>query len=466
MIQSRYARVFYRIGILGLAAVPACGPGSPSVVPDAPHAAAPGEAPSNRIEIPATVRRNLGITFAEVEVRSVARTIRVPGVFELEPLARQEYQMVLPGRVELLVDQYEQVQAGDALYRYRSPAWPELLHEIILGEQAIATAQAEIKVGAAKLAEARRKLEWVRGRIAALEQADFKRADLEAQAAEVEAGLPRLEAELDLSETHLANARRTRQHALHRAATASGISEAELELEVPVREGAPERVPRYLTLDWIEVSALQPGVVEALAVTDGAFLEPPAQVLSTVDPSRLRFRAHALQADLARISDASEARIVPTPSPEIANEAFLAARLTVGLEAHPEERTIALIATPTDPMDGANAIWARAGVSAFLELAVEATEERALAVPRSAVVKDGLTHVVFRRDPKDPNQAIRVEADMGVSDGFWVELKSGLMRGDEVVLSGAYELKLAMQENASLRASGHFHADGSFHDEH
>ena len=73
-------------------------------------------APTNRIDIPATVRRNLGITFAQVEVRRVAQTIRVPGAFELQPLARHEYRMALPGRVELLVDQYEPVERGQPLF--------------------------------------------------------------------------------------------------------------------------------------------------------------------------------------------------------------------------------------------------------------------------------------------------------------------------------------------------------------
>jgi hypothetical protein len=40
------------------------------------------------------------------------------------------------------------------------------------------------------------------------------------------------------------------------------------------------------------------------------------------------------------------------------------------------------------------------------------------------------------------------------------------MRGDEVVLSGAYELKLAMQQSGAAQAGGHFHADGSFHGDH
>ena len=45
---------------------------------------------TNRIDIPGPVRSNLGITFARVERRAVANTIRVPGRFELLPTARAE----------------------------------------------------------------------------------------------------------------------------------------------------------------------------------------------------------------------------------------------------------------------------------------------------------------------------------------------------------------------------------------
>jgi len=437
-----------------LALMPACKPTSEEAATHAP-APAQADAPTNRVDIPATVRRNLGITFTKVEPRRVAQTIRVPGAFELRPRARHDYRMALPGRVELLVDQYQAVEVDQPLFRFQSPAWPELLHEIIVGEQAIDTAHAEIDVALAKGVEARRKLELERGRLEALAQADFKHADLEAEAAELEASLPRLESELRLAETRLANAKRTRQHALHRAATAAALPEEQLEQEVRIGE---QMVPTYQTIDWIEVRAVDAGIVEALAVTDGAFVEPPATVLSTVDPSQVRFRALALQGDLAQLLGAVEAHIVPPRSPGIPIADAVEATMTFGLEAHPRERTMTLLATPEEP-----APWIRPGVSAFLEITVDSTEGPALAIPRSAIVQDGLTHVFFRRDPRDPNVAIRVEADMGVSDGRWVVLHSGVMQGDEVVLAGAYELKLATTLSDADSQGGHVHADGSSH---
>ncbi|RNC81847.1 MAG: hypothetical protein ED559_08705 [Phycisphaera sp.] len=418
------------------------------------EAAAPA---TNRIDIPSTVRSNLGITFANVERRRVDSTIRVPGAFELQPLARHEYRLALPGTVHLEVDQYLRVEPGDLLYRFRSPQWPELQHEIIVGEQDIESAQAEIEVARARIAEAEDRASIQRERLLSLTEAEIRNADLEAQIAELEASLPRLRAELRQAETKLANAERTREHALHRASAATGIPEDLLAANAD-EEGIA--MPVYRTIDWIEVRATEPGVVEMLALTDGAFAEAPSLVLSTVDPSKVRFRAMALQSDLARLGTMEDSRIVPPSTAGIPLNDAVSASVTVGLEAHPEQRTVTLLATPAD-----GRAWIRPGVSAFLEVVAETTGGPALAIPRAAVVKDGITHVFFRRDPGDPNKAIRVEADMGIDDGRWVVINSGISLTDEVVLDGAFELKLATQQGGVMQKGGHFHADGTFHAE-
>jgi hypothetical protein len=414
-------------------------------------------AATNRIDIPATVRKNLGITLVKVERRKVESTIRVPGAFELQPLARHEYRLSLPGTVQLAVDQYQKVEPGDLLYRFRSPQWPEIQHEIIVGEQEIQSAMAEIQVAQARIDEAERRLVIMRERLSSLTGADIRNADLEGQAAEMEASLPRLRAELRLAETRLANGERTREHALHRASAASGIAEEVLSAEVQ-HQGRSELA--YRTIDWIEVRATEPGVVETLAITDGSFADAPSLVLSTVDPTEVRFRAMALQSDLARLGGSPEGRIVPPSTPGIPLSDGVNASVSIGLEAHPEQRTVTLLATPSETR-----VWMRPGISAFLEVVAETSGGPALAIPRAAIVKDGITHVFFRRDPQDPNKAIRVEADMGVDDGRWVAINSGLMLGDEVILNGAYELKLASEQGGRTPKGGHFHADGTFHSE-
>jgi len=454
--MNHLARISLLTAAVSSLVLSACTGGSSPATETQGHSE-PSETTTNRIEISPTVRSNLGITFARVERRKVDATIRVPGAFELQPLARREYRMTLPGHIELAVDQYDRVEAGDLLYRYRSPEWPELQHEIIVGEQEIEAAQAAIGVAESKITETERHLAITRERLASLNQAQIRNAELETQAAELEAALPRLLAELGQTRTTLRNAERTREHALHRASSATGIEEHELIAPVEHDVGT---LPAYRTIEWIEVHASHPGIVEKLEQTDGSFADAPSLVLSVVDMSMIRFRAMALQSDLARLGMSPEARIVPPSIPGIDPGDGVAADVTIGLEAHPEQRTVTLLATPEESRE-----WIRPGVSAFLEVVVESTSAPALAIPRAAIVKDGITHVFFRRDPKDPNKAIRVEADMGVEDGRWVAINSGLMLSDEVVLDGAYELKLATQQSGVQQKGGHFHADGSFHGE-
>ena len=85
-----------------------------------------------------------------------------------------------------------------------------------------------------------------------------------------------------------------------------------------------------------------------------------------------------------------------------------------------------------------------------------------LAIPMAAVQQDGLIPVIFRRDPENPNQAIRMEADLGMDDDRWVAVLSGLRDGDEVVLDGGFQLMLAT--SGTIQKGGHFHADGTYHE--
>jgi len=401
---------------------------------------AKGEQPTNRVDIPASVRSNLGITFAKVERRQVANTIRVPGSFELQPLARHEYRLMLPGRVEFKVDQFDEVKPGTPLYRFHSSEWLEL--------------QVQIDLARAALEQTRAKSDAAEARLQALTEAAFKRADLKAQVEDLRADVTRQETELRVA---LSSAARTLN--IHRAPGAEGLLAPD-DMLAPVDE-AGQSVPRYQTIEWIEVSATEPGVVESLAVTDGTFVEETTLVLTTVDLDKVRFRALGLQSDLSKFKHDQQVRIVPPRANGSDINESIEASLTIGLSADPNHRTATLFATPKEQQ-----AWTRPGVSAFLEIATESTGGPVLAIPRSSVVKDGITHVFFKRDPGNANKAIRVEADLGVDDGRWVEIKSDIGPKDEVVLDGAYELKLATAQSGTTQKGGHFHADGNYHGKH
>ena len=92
---------------------------------------------SNRVAIPSAVRSNLGISFVTVERRRIEQTLRVPGQFEYLPTARREYRTMLPGRVELLVQQFDVVDEGALLYRIDSPGWRAMQQQLADAESTI-----------------------------------------------------------------------------------------------------------------------------------------------------------------------------------------------------------------------------------------------------------------------------------------------------------------------------------------
>lgn len=482
----KMSRCLLSLALLGL---PACSRQADNPAP-AEHAdARAGEAGSmtNRVDAPENVRRNLGITFAKVESRPVAQTIRVPGQFEFQPEARREYRTMLDGRVELLVKQFDSVEQGRPLYRLASPQWRDLQEKLSEAESTIR--QTEARVGSIPmLISAHRRHEEILERNIALwekrvEQLDQTRASGVVSADEFTVasnslGMQRadlaeiLEKEADLQgQIVAAQAEHDAAHARFRLliATASmllGIEEKALaapyDLDEHLHTGLhrheepPTRaVAAWRKIDEVEVRASLAGVIESVPLTNGAWAPTGTLVLTCVDPNRLRFRAMGMQSDLGRLKSGLPARIVPPKGGSIDLQDTMEATLVLGLSADAQERTVELIAVPTSLTS-----WARPGVSAHLEV-ITAGGELELAIPLSSVIQDGLSKVIFRRDPMNPDKVIRMEADLGVNDGRWVVVKSGIREGDEIVLDGVYQLMIAT--SGSVEKGGHFHPDGTFH---
>lgn len=266
-------------------------------------------------------------------------------------------------------------------------------------------------------------------------------------------------------ESELAAARERMELLMMTAASLLGVEKNKLQGPAPAEMERHEhaarepehRHPLWRELQTVEVRATTPGLVELLELTNGAWASETSLVLTTVQPELIRFRARGLQSDWGRLRDGLPGRIVPPKGGSIGLQDTMAGVIKLGLGGDADERTVEILMAPTK-LTG----WARSGVAAHWEIVTEGTEEQRLALPVSATIRDGLTTVFFRRDPNDPDEVIRVEADPGVSDGRWVEVKSGVREGDAVVLDGVYQLMLA--SSVVAEKGGHFHSDGTFHE--
>jgi membrane fusion protein, heavy metal efflux system len=76
-----------------------------------------------------------------------------------------------------------------------------------------------------------------------------------------------------------------------------------------------------------------------------------------------------------------------------------------------------------------------------------------LAIPQTAIVDDAGRKVAYVQLEGEAFE--RRLVTLGMQSGGWVEVTSGLARGERVVTRGAYEIKLAA---ASGAVPGHGHA--------
>lgn len=425
-------------------------PAPPAVAEDE---AAAEPAPEAGIPVPPGVRENLGIHFVPVERRAIAETRRTPGAFELLPGAHHEYRVPLRGRVVPHVELFQEVQAGDLLISINSPQWRQLQHEAVEAEGEITMAEARRDVSRARLAETRARLAKLQERLENLAAAGARNAALESEAAGLRESLVRLEAESREQDAAVREAHEHYESRLRTLASVTGIPEAEL-----TDEAGGEAAWHAITA--LEIHAAADGRVASIEAARGAWLEEGDLALATIAPERIQFHAEAPQSDIALYRDGQRARIVPPQGGGPESGAPVTGTLQLGLTAKEAGRTLSLFVRP-DTI----ASWTRAGVAAYLEVTLTADARESWAIPRAAVLQDGLEHVFFRRDPENPDRVLRVVADLGEDDGRWVALRSGVKAGDEIVLDGAYALKLASGTQQAPEGY-HYHADGSLHPNH
>ncbi len=440
---------------------------------------AQAEFTSNRVAIPSSVRSNLGIGFVKVERRNVEETLRVPGRFEYMPSARREYRTMLPGKIELAVTQFDRVEAGDLLYTIQSPSWREMQRELAEFDAGVKRAATKLDT-LDSLAEAHHEhheileqvIEVWEERVGQLEGVRDAGGGIKSEYADAQTSLSSARAELaEVREKHaeiLALKAETRAELnakrigfgllIDSAASVSGITREELERVV---ESDGHSAPNWQRIHEIRVRASAAGVIEATGVTNGSWTDQSSPVVTVVNPEKLRFHAEGMQSDLGVLRDGLAARIV-SPTTSVVGRGVdltqtMSGELRLGLSGHSRDRTIEMYVVPDQILS-----WARDGVTAQVEIVIDPSAGAELAIPLAAVQRDGLTPVIFRRDPANQNEAIRLEADLGADDGRWIEILSGVREGDEIVLDGAFQLMLAT--SGTMQKGGHFHADGTFHE--
>ncbi len=101
------------------------------------------------------------------------------------------------------------------------------------------------------------------------------------------------------------------------------------------------------------------------------------------------------------------------------------------------------------------------GMRAEFNIVVSQRED-VMSVPRGAIQGDAAGRFVYIKDYDLKHAYVRTPVVIGASNHDWIEVKKGLIAGDEVVVRGAYALAFAGKGSVSLKealdaAHGHPH---------
>ena len=187
----------------------------------------------------------------------------------------------------------------------------------------------------------------------------------------------------------------------------------------------------------ITVRAATSGMVESLIAQDGAWLETGAAAVQTVRTHDLRFKAMVASSDAVRLRDGMSAKV-----------GVHHGHVRIGVGDDAGLVPVYVLFT--------NNVSAIAGARSHAECVTAETEIERIAVPSRCIVSVNLQPTVFIRDLHDAERFIAVSVFPGVSGGGWTAVEGLPPQRCEVVLDGAYELKLSLPSAGEKKPAGHF----------
>lgn len=229
------------------------------------------------------------------------------------------------------------------------------------------------------------------------------------------------------------------------------VEKGDLVIEVESRQaGNPPPV--------IPLHAPASGIVAESHVRLGEPVDPSNEMMDILDLSTLWAVARVPQQQASKLKVGTKARIKIAALGDELIEGELIRFGTTADAASGTFDAVFLVENPEDRL--------RPGMRAEFSI-VTSTREDVTVVPREAVQGDVANRLVYAVDFDLPNSFIKAPVVTGEENDQYIEIKSGLFPGDEVVTKGAYLLGFSGGGNLSLKevldaAHGHEHnEDGS-----
>jgi membrane fusion protein, heavy metal efflux system len=213
----------------------------------------------------------------------------------------------------------------------------------------------------------------------------------------------------------------------------------------------PRMVEPTTGMPAVELKAPISGLVTAVNATVGEHLDTDHAVFSIVNTETVLIEAQVPEWDLGRLSASHgatyEASHTPGSFVPILGEGG-GALIYLGPSVDDKRRTVSLVYEVPN-LDG------RLRIGMSLQVYVETTRvEEALAIPTSALVDEDGRAVVFVQLSGETFE--KRDLTLGIRDGVFVQVLSGVSKGERVVTQGAYAIRLA-SVSTTIPAHGHSH---------
>jgi len=224
-----------------------------------------------------------------------------------------------------------------------------------------------------------------------------------------------------------------RRRSLEGVVAAKEIQEAQVDLEV-AEQGlalAEQQVGLFGGTGLTRLTVTSPidGTIAAADVSLGEQVTAEQSLYTVLDATTLWIEAEVFEGDVARVSAAGRADV------RIEGHATTLAATVhrIGQVVDPATRTVKVVLA----IDNTAGLL-RPGMFAQVSVGAGAPA-RVLAVPDAAVIEDGGRRLVFVK--LGPEAFVRREVVLGGRDGDAWAVRTGVTRGERVVVAGTYQLR-------------------------
>ncbi|MBL9116410.1 MAG: efflux RND transporter periplasmic adaptor subunit [Verrucomicrobiaceae bacterium] len=203
----------------------------------------------------------------------------------------------------------------------------------------------------------------------------------------------------------------------------------------------------------VKLEAPISGLISKVSISQGQPVSPDDVLIEIIDLSNIEASAHVPLHLAGKLTLGQVAHIRVPSLPEKVFEAKLA---HIAAEADQETGTIEAAFHVPNPDK-----ILRPGMKAEFSIVVS-KREGVMSIPRAAVQGDAAERFVYIKDYDLKNAFVKCPIVLGAQNDQFVEVKEGILPGDEVVTRGAYALGFAGKGSVSLKealdaAHGHPH---------